>query len=127
MSMERALGTLSLVSDIIPTGGQDKLHHSQPGTAGFDLMLATLLFDVARRMIYIHEATRPYALHADPEIAARYHAEVLELRALGQDYAALAERTHELLLDTIRRNIDDNVALLEMVQRFNRRATGEQG
>jgi hypothetical protein len=125
MSVGRALGTIAVVSDGGITRDRPKLTGVQPGTPEFDLMLATLVFDLCRKMAYIHEAARPFALQADPEITHRVMQEFRDADAFGQDYAQLAPFAHELMLRAIRRSLDDHIALMEMVERWGAPSTSE--
>lgn len=126
MSVERTLGTMAILFDIIPTFTRPKLEEVEAGTPAFDYMLATLVFDLVRKQAYLHEALREYALHADPEVAGRFLREVEELEAYDQDYEALAPRTEELMLDAIEDTKDDHLALAKMLVRWHTPREGSE-
>jgi hypothetical protein len=93
----------------------------EPGTRAFDLMLATLVFDLVRKSVYLHRALRAYLLHADPELTARCMDEARQIddAAEDQDYEALAVLTHDLMIQALRDTpADDHKTIGEIVERW---------
>lgn len=119
MTCERALGTMAMLFDIIPTLDRPKLERVEAGTAEFDYMLATLVFDLAKKNAMLHKALRRFALHADPEITAQYLNDIRTLETLDQDYEALAHETEAQLLRSVSESVDDHRALAEMLERWD--------
>jgi hypothetical protein len=118
-SFNRALGNLAMWFDIIPTFDRPKLAEVEAGTAEFDYMLATILFDLVKKNALLHKALREFALHADPELTARYLADVQEYSAYEQDYASLAPLVEQKMLDAISEGLEDHMTLAKMVARFD--------
>lgn len=118
-SVETALGNLAFIIDIIPTRGRPKLGTVEPGTPEFDYMLATLVFDMAKKNAWMHKALRKFALHADPDVAREVLADVRAMEEHGQDYEALAHATERRMLEAINEVVDDHVRLGEVVVRWD--------
>lgn len=126
MTCERALGTMAMLWDIIPTLDRPKLARVAAGTPEFDYMLATLVFDLVKKNAMLHKALREFALHADPEAARQYLDDIRRCDELGQDYEALARETEEQMLRTISESMDDHRTLAEMVERWNTPESGAE-
>jgi hypothetical protein len=129
-SVNRALGDIAMWFDIIPTWFRRKLRRDEEGveagTAEFDYMLATILFDVVKKNALMHKALRQFALHADPALTQRYLADLHEYEELGQDYEQLAYLAEEKMLEAIEESFDDHLDLAEMVLRFNGRSVPDR-
>ncbi|MDP2956172.1 MAG: hypothetical protein Q8N53_07110 [Longimicrobiales bacterium] len=118
-SCERALGNMAMLFDIIPTIHRPKLERVEAGTPAFDYMLATLVFDLAKKNAMLHKALREYSLHADPALTRQYLDDVRALEPLGQDYEALAHATERQMLRSVAECVADHRALGEMLERWN--------
>ena len=118
-SYERALGNMAMLFDIIPTIARPKLARVQAGTPEFDYMLATLIFDLAKKNAMLHKALREYSLHADPALTRQYLDDVRALQGLEQDYEALARATETQLLRSVAECAADHRTLGEMLERWN--------
>jgi hypothetical protein len=112
-------GDLAMGFDIIPTFFRPKLARVEAGTAEFDYMLATILFDLVKKNALIHKALRKYILHADPDLTRRVLADVRSLEPLEQDYQALAQATESLMLQAIEEVADDHILLGDIVDRWD--------
>ncbi len=124
-----ALGNLAVLFDLIPTIFRPKLSAVEPGTPEFDLMLAAILFDIVKKRALAHRALRKYMLHADPELTREILADMRETADAeeAQDYATLAEITHEQMLRVLREVADDHRELAEMVERWSAGPEKEAG
>lgn len=123
------LGNLALLFDLIPTFFRSKLNAVEPGTAEFDLMLATILFDVVKKRALAHRVLRRYMLHADPDLTREILSDLREMAEAeeAQDYAALAETTHDQMLRVLHDVVHDHRELAEMVERWSAGPEGESG
>jgi hypothetical protein len=119
MNCARALGTMAAVLDIIPTTNREKLSRVDAGTAQFDYMLATLVFDLVKKNAMLHKALREFALQADPDITRQYVDDIRAIEELDQDYEALAHLTESQMLRSISETMADHMTLAEMVVRWD--------
>lgn len=121
-SIESHFGTLALLYDIIPTREREKTNPVEPGTPEFDMMLATLLFDVIKKRVLAHKYLSRYMLHADPEVTRRVLADMRELEvAEGDteepDYATLMPIAHRKMIEALQEVVEDHRHLAELVER----------
>ena len=117
----RALGDLAMIFDIIPTVHRPKMAPDgpvDPGTPEFDLMLATIVFDLAKKQALAHKALRSYLLHADPELTERIIRDVRELEPYDQDYATLARLTEAKMLEAVEEVAEDHIELAMILARW---------
>ncbi|MEQ8330008.1 MAG: hypothetical protein RH859_06015 [Longimicrobiales bacterium] len=117
-TVSQALGNLAMIFDIIPTRNRPKLSEVQAGTPEFDYMLASIVFDMAKKNALAHMALRRFILHADPELTRRILHDMDALEALGQDYGALAEATEASMLEAVGESYEDHLRLGRMVVRW---------
>jgi hypothetical protein len=106
VSVERAIGNISLLSNCIPTLEREKLSYvglasvKDPAAKETLYMLAALVFDLQRKMLYLFEATKPYATLADPALARRMQADLDAIASANRrrDYEALAKQLEKMML-----------------------------
>ena len=118
------LADLAIIFDITPTGARPKMAEVQAGTAEFDYMLATLVFDLVKKQALAHKVLRKYVLHADPALTRRILADVDAYEPLGQDYKQLAEATEARMLAALSEVVDDHIDLARVVTRWDDEAAG---
>ena len=100
---ERALGGVCLAVDVIQIAHHRKLSTVKPGSDQAFFMVAAYAFDLARKLEYIFKATRPFALDADPALAAEIKKDNAELAALSESALAgnwepVAKKAEDILL-----------------------------
>ena len=107
MCVERDLANMAIIFNRIPTTHRPKLSrvHMDEVPAGpirdSLFMLATMVFDLTRKMRYIFEATKGYAALADASVARRLRADQDRLRdaEARQDYEALARELEQIITE----------------------------
>lgn len=103
MSVNSALGSMSVVVDQIPKMSSNKLKGIKPGTDEAFYLLAAYCFNLSRKLEYFFLAAREFGAEADPAVVQRLKRDRDALARAGSDWRAIAETEEELM----RRLYDD--------------------
>lgn len=100
--IERALGTIHFATDCIPAQRRSKIAELDAATTeGKVEILAALVFDLYRKLEYVHAATRPFADDADRELTRQVASDwkrAFDHCGEDIDWAALRSLYHDRMM-----------------------------
>jgi len=114
MSHGSALAAICLAADSWPTKTTKKFAGLDPRSEEAYYKLVAYALDIARKLEYVYKATRPFALEADPALAAEIKRDNETLERVGTNWRALAEETEKILLRLMEKSYDDHEKILAL-------------